>query len=140
MIKKKPKELPYYATKISVRDTITKIKDLLIKYNLLGTQITEFGKTFRLVFALERSDKKYAFQFNIIIPDDPKFARQKFRAFYWHLKSRLEAVDFGLFTLQEVFMPELLVQLPDGLITTVKDALQANNQKLLPISKEYFEK
>ena len=137
---KKPKNLPYYNTKVSIKDTITKIKDLLTKYNLLGTQITEYGKTFKLVFALERDGKKYAFQFEIIIPEDPKFARQKFRAFYWHLKSRLEAVDFGLFTLQEIFMPELLVQLPDGEITTVKKALQENNQKLLPISGDYFEK
>ena len=137
---KKPKNLPYYNTKIAIKDTITKIKDLLTKYNLLGTQITEYGKTFKLVFALERDGKKYAFQFEIIIPDDPKFARQKFRAFYWHLKSRLEAVDFGLFTLQEIFMPELLVQLPDGEITTVKKALQKDSQKLLSISDDYFNK
>lgn len=137
---KKPKNLPYYNTKVSVRDTITKIKELLAKYNLLGTQITEYGKTFKLVFALERNGKKYAFQFDIIIPNDPKFSRQKFRAFYWHLKSRLEAVDFGLFTLQEIFMQELLVQLPDGEITTIKKALQEDNQKLLPISDDYFEK
>lgn len=37
-------------------------------------------------------------------------------------------------------MPELLVQLMDGEITTVKKALQQNNQKLLPISDDYFEK
>ena len=137
---KRPQDLPYRATKVSVRDTISKIKELLIKYNLLGTQITEYGKTFRLVFALERENKRYAFQFEIVIPDDEKFARQKFRAFYYHLKSRLEAVDFGLFTLQEIFMPELLIQLPNGDISTVKQALQTNKNKLLPISKEYFEK
>ena len=137
---KKPKSLPYYNTKIAITDTIIKIKNLLTKYNLLGTQITEYGKTFKLVFALERDGKKYAFQFEITIPDDPKFARQKFRAFYWHLKSRLEAVDFGLFTLQEIFMPELLVQLPDGEITTVKKALQEDSQKLLSISDDYFNK
>lgn len=91
---KKPNKLPYYNTNVSIRDTISKIKELLTKYNLLGTQITEYGKTFRLVFALEKDRKKYAFQFEIAIPNDPKFARQKFRAFYWHLKSRLEAVDF----------------------------------------------
>jgi len=50
----------------------------------------------------------------------------------------LEAVDFGLFTLQEVFMAELLVQLPNGDITTVKKSIQ-NNQKLLPIASDYFE-
>ena len=131
-------DLPYYTTKVSIRDTITHIKDLLGKYNLLGTQITEYGKTFRLVFALEKENKKYAFQFEVNIPNDSRFARQKFRAFYWHLKSRLEAVDFGLFTLQDIFMPELLVQLPDGVITTVKKALQSN-QKLLPINNEFFE-
>ena len=132
-------DLPYYTTKVSIRDTITHIKDLLGKYNLLGTQITEYGKTFRLVFALEKENKKYAFQFEVNIPNDSRFARQKFRAFYWHLKSRLEAVDFGLFTLQDIFMPELLVQLPDGAITTVKKALQSN-QKLLSINNEFFEK
>lgn len=136
---KRPKDLPYHNTKISIRDTVSKIKELLGKYGLLGHQITEYGKTFRLIFALEKKDKKYAFKFEIIVPDDEKFARQKFRAFYWHLKSRLEAVDFGLFTLEEVFMPELLIQLPNGGITTVKNALK-NNQNLLPIKEEYFEK
>ena len=58
----------------------------------------------------------------------------------WSIKSRLEAVEFGLFTMEEVFMPEMLIQLPTGDITTVKKALKENDQKLLPISKEYFEK
>ena len=110
-----------------------------MKYGLLGTQITEYGKTFRLVFALKRDNKKYAFQFDMIIPDDEKFARQKFRAFYYHLKSRLEAVEFGLFTMEEIFMPEMLIQLPDGDITTVKKALLQKNQKLLPVDNIFFE-
>jgi len=137
---KKPSELPYYGTKISIQGTVTNIKKLLKKYNLVGIQITEYGKTFRLVFALEKDDKKYAFQFELVIPNNERFARQKFRAFYWHLKSRLEAVDFGLFTLQEVFMPEMLVQLSDGYISTVKNALLQNDQKLLPLGENYFEK
>ncbi len=136
---KKPNKLPYYGTKVSIRDTISKIKELLKKYNLLGIQITEYGEIFRLVFALEKDSKRYAFQFEIITPDNPQFARQKFRAFYWHLKSRLEAVDFGLFTLQEVFMPELLVALPNGTTSTIKEALQSN-QKILPINNNYFER
>ena len=136
---KRPRDLPYHNTNVSIRDTISKIKELLGKYGLIGHQITEYGKTFKLVFALQREAKKHAFQFDLIIPDDDKFARQKFRAFYWHLKSRLEAVDFGLFTLQEVFMAELLVQLPNGDITTVKKSIE-NNQKLLPIASDYFEK
>jgi len=140
MTDKKPYQLSYFNTNVPIKKTILKIKELLTRYNLLGTQITEYGKTFRLVFALEKDKKKFAFQFDIIIPDDPKFAKQKFRAFYWHLKSRLEAVDFGLFTLQEIFMPEMLIQLPNGDVTTVKKALQTNNQKLLPIGKEFFEK
>ncbi|MCP4762619.1 MAG: hypothetical protein GY870_12635 [archaeon] len=135
---KKARNLPYYNTSVSIRDTVSKIKELLIKYNLVGIQITEYGKTFKLIFALERDNKKHAFKFEIIVPDDNKFARQKFRAFYWHLKSRLEAVDFGLFTLEEIFMPELLIQLPNGDIQSVKDALQSN-QKLLPIESGYFE-
>ena len=140
MPNKPPSKLPYFKTSVSIRDTISQIKKLLTKYGLIGHQITEYGKSFRLVFALLRNDKKYAFQFELIIPDDEKFARQKFRAFYWHLKSRLEAVDFGLFTLQEVFMPEMLIQLPNGDISTVKSALQDDNQKLLPIDEGYFEK
>ena len=134
---KRPKELPYYGTKILIRGTIEKIKELLTKYNLLGTQITEYGKTFKLVFALEKDDKKLAFQFTLTIPDNKRFARQKFRAFYWHLKSRLEAVDFGLFTLQEIFMPELLIQLPNGEVGTIKDSLLKNN--LLKLEYKIFE-
>ena len=136
---KRPSDLPYYNTKVSISDTIIKVKKLLSKYGLIGHQITEYGKTFKLVFALERDNKKHAFQFNIIIPDDEKFARQKFRAFYWHLKSRLEAVDFGLFTMEEIFMAEMLIQLPDGDITTVKKALLQKNQKLLPVDNIFFE-
>jgi len=101
---KRPQDLPYRGTKVSVRDTISNIKELLHKYGLIGHQITEYGKTFRLVFALEKDNKKFAFQFELTRPEEDKFDRQKFRAFYWHLKSRLEAVDFGLFTLQEIFM------------------------------------
>jgi len=137
---KRPQDLPYRGTKVSVRDTISNIKELLHKYGLIGHQITEYGKTFRLVFALEKDNKKFAFQFELTRPDEDKFDRQKFRAFYWHLKSRLEAVDFGLFTLQEIFMPEMLIQLPNGDVRTIKQALQNNDQKLLPIGSDYFEK
>ena len=139
MSSKKPRDLPYHGTTVSIRDTISHVRNLLGKYKLSGIQITEYGNYFRLVFALKKERKNYPFQFEMNIPDDPKFARQKFRAFFWHLKSRLEAVDFGLFTLQEVFLPELLIKLPDGNISTVKKALQSN-QKLLEIDKEYFER
>lgn len=135
---RKLRDLPYYGTNVSVRDTVTNIKELLDKYGLLGTQITEYGKTFKLIFALEHDNKKSAFQFEMTRPDNPKEERQKFRAFYWHLKSRLEAVEFGLFTMQDVFMPEMLIQLPDGDITTIKKALKQNNQKLLPVGSDYF--
>ena len=135
---KKPRDLPYHNTSVSIRDTISNIKELLTKYNLIGIQITEYGQRFTLVFALEKSGKKHAFRFELTVPEDKKFARQMFRAFYWHLKSRLEAVDFGLFTLEEVFMPELLIQLHNGEIETIKDALKGD-KRLLPISSDYFE-
>ena len=137
---KKPYELPYYKTDVSIRDTQLKIEKLLDKYNLIGTQITRYGNKYILIFALEKDGFKFPFRFEIELPNDEQFARQKFRAFYWHLKSRLEAVDFGLFTLQEIFMPELLIKLPNGNISTVKQALQQPNQKLLEIDENYFEK
>ena len=135
---KNPNKLPYYNTKVSIRDTVSNVKELLKKYNLVGIQITEYGVNFRLIFALERYNKKHTFKFELIVPEDAKFARQKFRAFYWHLKSRLEAVDFGLFTLEEIFMPELMVQMPSGDINTVKEIL-ASKQMLLPLGREYFD-
>jgi len=137
---KEPYKLPYYNTNVSIRNTELHIEKLLERYNLMGIQKTRYDNKYILVFVLDTNGFKYPFRFEIEIPNDDKFARQKFRAFYWHLKSRLEAVDFGLFTLQEVFMPELLIKLPNGNISTVKQALQQSGQKLLEIDEHYFEK
>ena len=46
------------------------------------------------------------------------------RLFWWHFKIKLEAVLYGLVTLEEEFMSHIVHQLPDGRETTFGDALK----------------
>jgi len=39
---------------------------------------------------------------------DERNRRQVMRALYWYLKSKIEAIEFGLFDLEEEFLPYLL--------------------------------
>ena len=46
------------------------------------------------------------------------------RLFWWHFKVRLEAILYGLITVEEMFMSNIVRQLPDGREVTFGDALK----------------
>ena len=46
------------------------------------------------------------------------------RLFWWHFKVRLEAILYGLITVEEMFMSHIVRQLPDGREVTFGDALK----------------
>jgi len=49
---------------------------------------------------------------------------QAYRAVYWWLKAQLEAVDFGIQSIEQVFFANIICRLPDGRQSTVGEALK----------------
>ena len=47
----------------------------------------------------------------------------EWRLLWWYVKSRLEAVRFGLETMEQTFMSQVIVSLPNGKTTTVGEIL-----------------
>ena len=46
---------------------------------------------------------------------------QAYRALYWHLKHKFEAVEFGIVKFEEEFLPYFIVKLPSGKIGTIAE-------------------
>jgi len=63
---------------------------------------------------------------------------QSMRLLYWWLKSKLEAVRYGLETVESVLLSQVMVNLPDGGVTTMGErlteqlGLNNNFDKVLP--------
>jgi len=49
---------------------------------------------------------------------------QAYRAVFWWLKAQLEAVDFGIQSVEQVFFANIICRLPDGRQTTLGNALK----------------
>jgi hypothetical protein len=52
------------------------------------------------------------------------------RLLYWYVKSKLEAIQYGLEDFVEAFMPRILISLPNGRTETMADALKNSPQIL----------
>ena len=48
---------------------------------------------------------------------------QSFRLLYWWLKAKLEAVAYGLTSVEQEFLSQVMVKLPSGEMTTMGAAL-----------------
>lgn len=132
----KPQRPPYRGTDVPPSQSLHQIEQLLLDYGCDAVQVTREATGRILIrFALEVEvhgvRRKLAIEIEpamltknaiqghskITVPD----AARSMRLAYWYLKSKLEAIAYGLVTAEREFFPQVVVQLPDGRAGTVGD-------------------
>lgn len=104
---------PYGDTKVPVAQSRAAIEDLLEKRGVRDRRVTTTATLFALDFNWPLRDKKGGLRTVLGVrivapwPEDEKQRRRMARVLYWHLKSKLEAVEAGLLSFEEEFLPHL---------------------------------
>jgi len=118
------KKLSYYRTSVPIYKSQNEIRTILQKFGLKGIRFTEYNKIGIIEFILEKGEKELAFRFKFNFPENESYQRQVYRGLYHYLKNRFMAVEFGITTIEEEFLQELILKLPDGTNTTVKELVK----------------
>lgn len=126
------KRLPYKTTTISQGKTYGEIIGLLETHGIHDYQWTRYQGTDKLAFPIkiERQDVEQGFVVKLTVPrlmynkrkTGGKYAKktmtylekESWRIFWWHLKSKLEAIEFGISDEVREFMYNINYALPDG--------------------------
>ncbi len=138
-------QAPYVSTSVDFKKTQLQITRLLEKYGCEAVQWTTIFKTpqIELRFVLETEIEGARKKLSIEIKP-PIFAKrdrsgkyvanlnQSLRLLFWYLKTKLEAISFGLVTIENEFLYNIVFQLPDGTRGTVGNAIigQLNTEKV----------
>ncbi len=128
-----PQPYPYYGTKKSVVETLAVIQKELYKNGAQGMRWTEvpdeglYEIEFLFPTPIEDGGKRM-FKFRVrptILKkrDGTPHPEATMRMVLWWLKSKLEAVTYGLRTFTEEFLAEAVHQLPSGEEVTVGEVL-----------------
>ena len=137
------KTIPYSNTKIAPEQTKADIEKLLKEHGVKDIQWTTYQSKTTLQFiwrvTVKGVEREIAFCFappNIQVGRrlyNPHAYRTEkvqmlhepaaYRILWWYLKAKLEAVQFGLETLEKEFMSHILVSLPDGSSVTFGERL-----------------
>lgn len=137
-------EMPYYKTTASIGSTKGKIFSLLEKYEIFDYQWSQIGgkETLRFVVEALLEDQEIKVAVELQIPEIWGLYKgqkhmvpqtQRYRIFFYSLKSLLEATKFGILRKEDVFFSFIRTQI-NGRVMTVKDAfLQGGGQNLLPL-------
>jgi hypothetical protein len=103
----------YADTKVPVAQTTRAIEDLLERRGVTDRRTTTTAALFALDFNWPLRDAKGALRTILGVrmvapwPNDERERRRMARVLYWHLKSKLEAVESGLLSFEEEFLPHL---------------------------------
>ncbi|MFH0904259.1 MAG: hypothetical protein V1854_03615 [Methanobacteriota archaeon] len=128
--KKKP---PYDRTEIDVIKSQNDIQKLLLEYGAEGIQWIVFRDALpRLAFIIEADINGIRKKVGVQI--DPSITRpknspqginykQSMRLLYWYVKSKLEAVAYGVKTFEKEFLDDIVYRLPDGREVKVGDLI-----------------
>lgn len=124
----------YAATRVSPGRSKEQIEELLARVGAVGfrwsSRTTMPGEEI-LEAALEWDGKELAFRLTASYEDERE-RKQMLRALYWHLKAKIEAIQFGLVELEREFLPYLLTAKGE----TIFDELGGLNMRLLPAGDE----
>ena len=130
MIEVNYKDLSYYRTKVPIYKTQNQIRSILQKFNLQGIRFTEYKNIGIIEFILLKKERELTFRFKFDLPEKEMFKLQVYRALFHYLKNRFMAIEFGITTVEKEFLQELVLKLPDGTKTTVKEALGEKIEQL----------
>ena len=136
------RKLSYYRTPTPIYKTQNEIRTILQKFGLQGIRFTEYKNIGIIEFILERENKEYTFRFKFTLPEKEIYRKQVYRALFYYLKSRFMSVEFGISSVEQEFLQELVLKLPNGSDGTVKEILgknianlQYNENLLLPFKE-----
>ncbi len=123
---------PYLNTQISVESSKAQIGKLLKDYGVEGTQWTTYKGEEDLKFIVS-ADIRGVYKEILIQVKPPQIMvrrrvkgqgmvhtrndKQEYRLLFWWLKSKIEAVVWGLSTIEKEFLSQVTVALPDGQTT-----------------------
>jgi len=133
------KNMPYKSTIISKETTKGDIMGLLFKNGVEDYQWTRVkgqeSLVFKLTVRIDNQDYELAFKYEpaMIYKETGRGhskewtlqEKQSWRMFYWLLKAKLEAVQFGLEEAYEVMASNIVNLLPDGTQVTVAEAIKS---------------
>ena len=139
--------LPYKGTDITRGKTYGEVIGLLEQHGIKDYQFTKFQGTDVLAFPLKikRRDVELGFMVKLTVPRlmYPIYAgrgrrekkityleNESWRIFWWHLKSKLEAIEFGISDEVREFMYNIAHTLPDGREVSLGDMVTENLQQL----------
>ncbi|KKM95877.1 hypothetical protein LCGC14_1183750 [marine sediment metagenome] len=128
-------KLNYYGTKVAISKSQEAIKKFLVKFGLQGTRFTEYKNVGVIEFILFKNGKEMAFRFKYDFPENKNHKRQVYRALFHYLKNRFVAIEFGITTIEDEFFQELVLKLPNGATSTVKEIVK-NQLNQLEYSSE----
>ena len=146
------KRLPYKSTTISQVKTHVEIIKLLETHGISDYQWTRLQGTDQLAFpiTIKRDDVEQAFAVKLTVPklyypkrvgrgrSKPKtmtyLENVSWRIFWWHLKSKLEAIEFGISDEVREFMYNINYALPDGTEMNLGQVLIDNVENLNKLS------
>ena len=117
------KKLAYYRTKVPIFKTQNEIRTILQKFKLQGIRFTEYQNIGIIEFILLKNDKELMFRFKYDLPESEPLKQQVFRMLYHYLKNRFMAIEFGIITIEKEFLQELVLKLPNGSTTTIKEMM-----------------
>jgi hypothetical protein len=144
---------PYRTTNINYSQSRTHIEEMLKEAGAKGLRWTETEESFQgkvlplLEFALEVRWDERATLF-VVRMQMPLLKQKKrvagryvettnknasMRLLYWYLKSRLEAVRFGLDDMFTAFMSRIVNQLPNGRLITLGETVKEHPEELSSI-------
>ncbi len=142
------KRLPYKTTIITKGKTYGEIIGLLETHGISDYQWTRYQGIDQLAFPIhiEREDVQQAFMVKLTVPklyypkrigrgrSKPKtmtyLENVSWRIFWWHLKAKLEAIEFGISDEVKEFMYNINYTLPDGSEVNLGQALIENVENL----------
>lgn len=125
-------KLPYKSTTVKKQRTYGQIIGLLAEHGIEDYQFTKYLGTELLSFPItvNRNEANYTFTVKMTVPrlhtkrptgrgrNAPQemvyLEDQSWRIFHWYLKSKLEAIEYGISDTVKEFMYHINYQLPDG--------------------------
>ena len=135
------KKSPYYGTKVDVEKSKTQIRELLMKYGVSQQRWTEDLENNQVMFEffIKGEDRTYLVR---LMPkpfieehklwnskkgksettEVPNWARA-YRMLYAYVKAKVEAIAYGMHTIEEEFMPDIIVKNSQGQEITLADAI-----------------
>jgi len=140
--------LPYKSTTISRAKTYGEIIGLLEGHGIKDYQWTRFQENDQLAFPLKikRPDVELGFMVKLNVPrlmypmklgkgrNAPKkvtyLENISWRIFWWHLKSKLEAIEYGISDEIKEFMYNINYALPDGREVNLGELVMENASQL----------